>query len=124
MRLNEGVHAACVSVELLAVFWCGGQQTFLGSCPDSEDSLLAVVLERNFANNFGEFTGCGPAHQIHLKQPVLCGHVALREKEILESGRFDSWNAMTVTSHTDRGRHAGHWERSIQFGKRRAGDRQ
>ncbi len=110
MRLDVSVHAARISSKLGVVLGCRHLQPFFCRCSDSEDSLLAVVLQSHFAHDLSQFAHSCPPHQIHLKEPVLRSDVPLREKQIVERGRLYRRYPMAVTNNAD-------WRRNASYGK-------
>jgi hypothetical protein len=52
--------------------------------------------------------------RIHLPKPVLCGHIALRDEQIVLGGRVNVGHAMRVALHGYRSRKPGHVQFSIQ----------
>ncbi len=117
MAANIGIYPARIGAELFAILRCRRLQALFCGCPYPENSLLAIMLEGNVADNLGEFARGRPAHQVHLKKPVLGGDVSLSKKKIVQRGGFDRRNTMGITAYPDRSRYPGYWKRAIEVGK-------
>ena len=114
MGVDIHIHAARVILELLAVARREKADSSFGKCTESQNSLLAVVLQRSVANDFGEFAAGSTPEYIHLKQAVLRRDIALGHKKISEARRFQRGYAVLVASDADGCRKAHDVNRSIE----------
>ncbi len=122
MRFNVGVHPTRVGLEVGAILRRGDLKRLLGGDSESQNSLLAVVLEKGIAQNLGNFAGGEAPHHVHLPQTVLRGHVPLGKKKIVEICRFNRGYAVSVAHDRHPGGEAGHFDVSVQLGQGRARD--
>ncbi len=121
MLRDEKIHAARVIVKASAV---GGGQVGVdapGRIPDLQNPLRPVVLELRGAEDLRQLAIGVAAKEVHLPEPVLRRHVALRHKEIVLSRRVDVRHAVRVAADGHRCREPGHVQIAIQ--RRQRGDR-
>src|SRR5713226_9045169 len=116
------IDAARISLEAGAVLLGRNLNRFARRRSQAQDSLLAIVLEKAFPQNFREFARSEAAHGIHLPQPVLRRYVSLRKKEIVKSRRVDGRNAVRIPCYLDPRRESRNLHSAVQLGKGRARD--
>src|SRR5207245_8913761 len=82
MRYETSRHTTCVLLKICAILGRGDLGLLHCRRPQAKYPLLAVDLERVFANDLRQLSGGRSPHDVHLPQTVLCGHVALRKEKI------------------------------------------
>jgi len=120
MRIEIGINSSRVCIKVLSVLWRRGLKTFFSGGAETENSLLAIMLQGDIADDLRKFSGSRAAHEVHLKEPVLCGDIALREKKVVETCAFDCGDTVIVANDTDRSRDPMDRDRAIEDWKRRA----
>lgn len=59
------------------------------------------MCELAVANNFRQLSGCETPHSIHLKQTILCGHVPLGKKQIVQIVCLNRGDAVIIARNRD-----------------------
>src|SRR4051812_8812046 len=117
---NVGIHAARISFKETAIACAGHFERLAGRGPQAQNALFAVESQQVTTKDLGQFSASGTADRVHLPEPVLSSHVALREKEILHGGGINCWYAMGIPGYSHGCRKSGHLLPAIQSGERSA----
>ena len=96
MAGDEGVHATGVGGEHFPRLGVDLPHGAIGCLREAELAVLDIEIERPLPENFRKLALGQPAAQIHLPEPVLRGHVTLRQNRVFERPGADVRHAAGV----------------------------
>jgi ribosomal protein L30E len=121
VRIDERVYAGGVGVHELAhlgVEFAGG---VLGDLGKAQRAVFDVQAQHALAEDFRELAHGQASVQVHLKQAVLSGDVALGEEQVVERLGAQVRHSVLVAPNLDARVESRNANRAIELGKRLAG---
>src|SRR5688572_6355794 len=93
------IYAPRISREITTVLGRQCSRLLLSDAPRPQPACLAVGFKCGFPEHLRQIAGGEATERVHLPQPVLRGHVSLKEHSIIYSCGLDVRYAIVITDY-------------------------